>query len=72
MNYTFPNQGMGDYKSPKLKKTLVMSANQKCYYCGSSFTPGSSLHGTYFGVQESKFGDEPLIIETIEMYLKKK
>jgi ribosomal protein L24E len=33
-----------------------MSANQKCYYCGSSFTPGSSLHGTYFGVQESKFG----------------
>ena len=33
-----------------------MSANQKCYYCGSSFTPGSSLHGTYFGVKESKFG----------------
>ena len=38
------------------KKRTVMSENKKCYYCGCSFTPGSTFHGTYFGVQESEFG----------------
>ena len=32
-----------------------MPNQEKCYYCGKQFIPGSDLHGNRFGIKTSKF-----------------
>ncbi len=32
-----------------------MANQEKCFYCGKQFIPGSDLHGNRFGIKTSKF-----------------